>query len=162
MSYESSQRFLLKALHEVGSDLAGQFYGLAAGELDARDRDGWSLRQVLCHLRDAEAQFLDQVEGILHERAAREPVLRCVNLDLLVVERDYDSADMGETLGEYRWLRTRSCYALADAWGTDWERTGRHPYRGSLTLAEIVREMNEHDLEHVWQVRRIRDGALRR
>ena len=32
-----------------------------------------------------------------------------------------------------------------------------HPYLGPLTVQEVAREMNEHDLAHLWQLRRLCD-----
>jgi hypothetical protein len=32
-----------------------------------------------------------------------------------------------------------------------------HPYRGRLTVLEIAREAYQHDLEHLWQARRMLD-----
>ena len=37
----------------------------------------------------------------------------------------------------------------------DWERTGRHPYSGEVSIARLAREHIEHDLEHLWQARRL-------
>ncbi len=39
----------------------------------------------------------------------------------------------------------------------DWQRSAEHPYGGSVTLGEIAREMARHDLEHLWQVRRLEE-----
>ena len=33
--------------------------------------------------------------------------------------------------------------------------TSDHPYRGRVTLLELTREMYQHDLEHLWQTRRM-------
>jgi hypothetical protein len=60
-----------------------------------------------------------------------------------------------EALGRFEELRERSVYLL---WGEDdWQRSGVHPYLGPVTMAQLVRQQNEHDLEHLWQARRIRE-----
>jgi hypothetical protein len=41
---------------------------------------------------------------------------------------------------------------------SDWERAGIHPYLGPLTITQVAREMNEHDLAHLWQLRRLCDA----
>ncbi len=46
-------------------------------------------------------------------------------------------------------------------WGSalgECDRKGRHPYWGTVTIAQLVREQNEHDLEHLWQARNIRES----
>lgn len=158
MFEESSQRFLLKALHEASSEISGQFYGMDDEQLDQREgADGWTLRQLCWHLRDAEQDFSNRIEAIL--RSNREPRLAAVDVDLLVAERPYHDLPIEEGLNQYIRLRSRNSYALADLWGNDWEKAGIHPYRGRITLGDIAREMNEHDLEHIWQIKRIREGA---
>jgi hypothetical protein len=155
---ETSQRFLLKALHEAAREISSQFYGLSEQELDRRERDDtWSLRQLACHLRDAEEDFSDQIERILN--TTREAHLRAVDVDLYVMERDYEHADIEPVLTEFSRMRSRNCYALGDLWGDDWERAGLHPYRGRITLSDIAHQMNEHDLEHIWQIKRILEAA---
>ena len=155
---DSSQAFLLKALHEAAREISRTFYNLGPDELDRREReDAWTLRQLCCHLRDAEEDFADQIERILN--TTREARLRAVDVDLYVMERDYENADIELVLAEFDRLRSRNCYALGDLWGDDWQRAGLHPYRGRITLSDIAHQMNEHDLEHIWQVRRILDTA---
>jgi hypothetical protein len=40
----------------------------------------------------------------------------------------------------------------------EWQRTGVHPYRGRVSIYDIAREMHEHDLEHLYQARRLREA----
>ena len=41
----------------------------------------------------------------------------------------------------------------------DWERCGVHPYRGEISIHAIVRSLHEHDLEHLYQARRLNESA---
>lgn len=158
LMYESSQRFLLKALHEAANEIGRQFYQLSDDQLDQREGvDGWSLRQLCWHFRDAEQDFSSRIEAIL--RATREPRLAAIDVDLLVAERPYDRMPVDTPLTEFARLRSRNCYALGDLWEDDWGKAGIHPYRGRITLADIAHEMNEHDLEHIWQIKRTRESA---
>jgi hypothetical protein len=38
----------------------------------------------------------------------------------------------------------------------DWARTGIHRYRGPISIYDIIRELHQHDLEHLYQARRLR------
>ena len=40
----------------------------------------------------------------------------------------------------------------------EWDRAGIHPYRGRMTIRQLTREMYQHDLEHLWQTRRMIDA----
>jgi hypothetical protein len=38
----------------------------------------------------------------------------------------------------------------------EWRRGVIHPYRGDISIETIARELAQHDLEHLWQVRRLK------
>lgn len=153
----SDPAFLLKALGEASGELQRSFYGLSRRDLlkpgDGFD-DCWCLMAIAVHMRDTERGVLDQLETIL---TRREPELRHVDLDALPLEVDYRDADDDEVLDEFQYYRRRSSSMLWDLMPGDWERGGLHPYRGRMTVLEIIRELYQHDLEHLWQVRRMLD-----
>jgi len=61
-----------------------------------------------------------------------------------------------ETLEQLEHLRNRSVNLLWDLADEEWERAGIHPYLGPVTIARLAREQSQHDLEHLWQARRVR------
>src|SRR3989304_9475079 len=147
--YDESS-WLLKALREAAHELESQLWGLEEEELRRRgSEDGWSLKEIAAHLRDCEEHFLSTLELIF---SRDEPRLRAFDADALVLERDYRSADLYELLEPFGSPRQRSVRLL---WMEDgWSRAGVHPYRGAVTVAQLVREQSEHDLEDLWQARR--------
>ena len=150
----SGQHWMLKALHEAASELQGQLMGL--GENDLRYRpapDEWSLKEIAAHLRDAEACFLERLELIARQD---EPRLPDIDTAAYVLERDYQSLNPREALLEFARLRHQSTALLWSLAPSDWEREGLHTYRGRITIMQVARDMNEHDLGHLWQVRRLR------
>ena len=155
-----SQRWMLKALHEAADELQGQLLGLSDEALCHRPApDEWSLKEIAAHLRDAEACFLERLELIVSED---EPRLPDIDVDAYVLERDYQSADLYEVLREFSLLRRHSTGLLWGLEPADWEREGLHPYRGRLSIMQVARDMNEHDLGHLWQVRRLRQQIQER
>ena len=42
----------------------------------------------------------------------------------------------------------------------EWHKPAIHPYRGEITIETIARELAQHDLEHLWQVRRLKVEML--
>ncbi len=90
------QEFLLKALREAGQQLLEEL--LELGEPDLRHRaapDEWSLKEVVGHLRDAQALALEQVQAALAGRP-----LPHRDIDLLPAERGYQEQDTGMLLQE--------------------------------------------------------------
>ena len=150
----ASQRWMLKALHEACDELQSQLLGLSEEELCRRPAaDEWSLKEIAAHLRDAEACFLERLELIA---GVNEPDLPDVDVDMYVLERDYRGLDLYEVLHEFSRLRYDTTSLLWSLESSEWERGGLHPYRGRLSIMQVARDMNEHDLGHLWQVRRLR------
>jgi hypothetical protein len=150
----SSQQWMLKALHEAADELQSQLLGLSEEDLCRRPAPGeWSLKEIAGHLRDAEACFLERLRLIVGQD---EPRLPDIDVDAHVQERDYQSLDLHEVLLEFSRLRQRSASLLWSLEPSEWSREGLHPYRGRLSIMQVARDMNEHDLGHLWQVRRLR------
>jgi hypothetical protein len=156
---DGEQRWVLKALREAGEELIDQFHGLAEKELCWRPHDDeWSLKEIAGHLRDNEELALEQMSLIAGEE---EPELPARDVDAMPLEVDYRSADVKELLGAFARLRRQTHRLLWSLAPEDWGRRGRHPYRGEVTIAQIARELAEHDLGHLWQARRLRETLQR-
>ncbi len=150
--YDGS-RWLIKALREAGRAFESQLSGLSEQQLRWRSsEDAWSLKEIAAHLRDCEEHFLDSLELIAYQDAPRIPAL---DADALVLENDYRQLDLYETIERYDYARHRVVNLLWSLESEDWERTGRHPYSGDVSIARLAREHTEHDLEHLWQARRL-------
>ncbi|MDO8614659.1 MAG: DinB family protein [Dehalococcoidia bacterium] len=149
-----SSGWVLKALREAGNSLLSELHGLDGDTLCRRPAgDDWSLTEITAHLRDAEELALRQLTAI--SERARGP-LPFWDIDVLPLERDYRSADVSRLLAEFRALRRQTSGLLWDLASADWQTAGRHPYRGEVTIQDVARELAQHDLEHLWQVRRLK------
>jgi hypothetical protein len=145
--------FLLKALHEASGELEGEFYNIRPRELAWHEPGDWSLAQIAGHLRDREQLHLSYLQTI---SSSRRPQLEVVDLQSLVEENDYQPGQIHEFLYGFADLRERTLYRLYNLSPNQWLREGRHPYRGLISIEQIVKEMNEHDLAHLWQVMRLK------
>ncbi len=153
-------RWLLKALREAAHELESQLWGLEDEDLRWRPSDdGWSLKEIAAHLRDCEEHFLRSLELIAFDSKARIPAF---DADALVLERDYRGGDIYEALERFESLRDRTVSLLWSLAPEDWERTGQHRYLGDVSIARLAHEQNEHDLEHLWQARRLREALAQR
>ena len=156
----SDPSFLLKALGEASGELRRSLSGLRRRQLLAPARipdDGWCLLGIAVHMRDVELGTVTQVERILMARTP-EPEIAHVDLDDIPLLDDIRDEDEDEVLEAFRYYRRTMTYTLWDIGGSSWEDAGIHPYRGRVTVTEIVRELYRHDLEHLWQARRIIDA----
>jgi DinB family protein len=154
------RRWLMKAVREAAGELYGQFGGLKEEALRWRPANGeWCLKEVAGHLRDAEDMYRRQIELIAHNR---EPELPYEPVDVLPYERDYVKESLSELLYQWEASREETVWLLRLLDERDWERRGRHPHRGKVTIFDIAREIHEHDLEHLWQVRKLRAALAER
>ena len=149
------QGWVLKALREAGNSLLSELYGVDEEELRWRPAEGeWSLKEIAAHVRDAEELALAQIDSLVTGSSSRLPAW---DVDVLPGERDYQGEDIAVLLASFRGARRETTSRL---WGTTeavWRQAGEHPYRGPVTLGEIARELAQHDLEHLWQVRRLKE-----
>jgi hypothetical protein len=144
----------MKAVREAGGELYGLFSGLPEDALRWRPAGGeWCLKEIAAHLRDAEDMYRRQIELIAHNR---EPDIPYEPVDVLPYERDYRSEPISELLYQWEASREETVWLLRMLDEGEWERRGIHPYRGKVKIADIAREIHEHDLEHLVQARRLR------
>lgn len=159
----SDPSFLLKALGEASGELQRAFQGLHPRQLTQPGRgqdDGWCLQAIPYHVRQTELGFLRQFEAIAGSR--RESPIPHVDFDDIPFKEDYDETDEEEMLEEFHYLRRRTTAMLWELAEPEWDRAGIHPYRGRMTIRQLTREMYQHDLEHLWQTRRMIDALTSR
>ncbi len=157
----SDPAFLLKAMSEAGGELrdilAGQPLGLLYEPGEPPDED-WCLMGIAYHLRDVEERVMDQLRPMILQT---NPEIPHVDMDDIPFREDYEGADDEDLMDAFYYFRRRTAYLLWDLSERDWERKGIHPYRGPMSVMDIARELYQHDLEHLWQARRIVDAKMR-
>jgi hypothetical protein len=153
--------FLLKALGESSGELRRLLHGVPRRAM-VRDGEGdddvWTLLGIAAHMRDIELGVNEQMELVIASHRGGEPRLRHVGLDDIPFREDYVDEDEDEVIEELHYYRRQTSYLLWSCDERDWERAGIHPYRGRVTLLELARDLYQHDLEHLWQARRMVDA----
>ena len=149
------QAWVLKALREAGNSLLSELYDVDEESLVWRPAEGeWSLKEIAAHLRDAEELALAQFNAFVARSSSALPAW---DVDLLPQERDYQSEEIARVLASFRGMRRETTYLLWAVTEADWQRSAEHPYRDPVTLGELARELAQHDLEHLWQVRQLKE-----
>lgn len=109
----------------------------------------WCLTEVLCHLRDVEAEVnLPRLEKILAEE---NPFLPGAVTDVWAQERNYAAQDGSQALADFLAARRRLLALLASE-ADPWSRPARHAIFGPTTLRELLGFVAEHDRNHVRQI----------
>ena len=162
MVYEAEtavRRWLMKAVRESTGELFSQFSGLTESALRWRPAEGeLSLKEIAGHMRDAESLWQLQIETIAHED---HPTLPYEAIEVMAFERDYRDERLSRMLDEYESARQETFWLLRTLDDDEWQRTGVHPYRGAISILDIVRELHQHDLEHLYEARKLRESVER-
>ena len=149
-----AKAWLLKALRETARAIESLIWNVNDAALDRRaEPDEWSCRELVAHMAHMERGFTDWLERMVRDEDARIDAFDGDSEDA-AANADDDAFDLTNEFSEQR---QRTVYLLWSLDAEDWERRGVHPYLGSLTVTQVAREMNEHDLAHLWQLRRLCD-----
>jgi hypothetical protein len=150
-------RDLLDALRVTPDTLTG----LLAGVTQERARvakggeEGWSVIEVLCHLRDAEEYGL-QRDILMRDRD--NPDIFSWDQEKLALERNYAAQNLRTVLAEFTTLRQQRIAVLESLSPEGWKRTGNHREIGTIDIFSHVLHMVSHDAIHCAQIaRQIKD-----
>ena len=165
--YGSERRYLVKVLREVARRIERIASSLDEPALDWRpDEDDPTAAELLTYLRDAEREDLRALSAVLATDGARVEARRATPGGPATPPSAEPSveAEAAALLWDFAVLRDEMVWQLETA-GEAWSHAGRHPYRGTLPLADLVREISDRDLDVMWRLQRIAaqaPGARRR
>jgi len=155
-----NKRWILKAVREVAGELMQLFHRVDEAGLRWRPAPGeWCMKEIAAHMRDAERLYLRQIEAIAHgdpDGLPHEPV------EVYPAERDYRDEPLESFLWEFESAREETVWTLYALDEEEWNRTGEHPYRGTMSIYDIAREIHEHDLQYLIMARRLREQVRSR
>jgi hypothetical protein len=119
--------------------------------------DGWSIVEIVCHLRDYENIFLERAHMMLDQD---NPKLPGYNQEELARERNYKIQNLREAFDGYVSSRQSFVHLLSGLSDEQWHRPGRHPNWGDINMLELGTNAALHDLNHAEQmVRTLGVGA---
>lgn len=152
MTLVTPDRFLTNARRTpviLNALLAGVTQERAMGATDGPD--GWSVVEVVCHLRDFEGFFRGRVELMLAED---RPALPAYDHEALAIERDYQHQDLREAFASLLAQRRSFVELLAGLTPEQLARTGVHPENGPISVFDAIVQLTHHDLTHLDQIAR--------
>lgn len=109
----------------------------------------WSLTEIVCHLRDTEAEVNFPRLRMLLE--LDEPFIPARMTDAWAEERDYINQDFSQALQDFISARVQTIAVLREL-TDEWRRKARHAIFGPTDLQELVKFMVEHDKLHIRQI----------
>ena len=128
--------------------------GVAGSQLDFTLAPGkWSIRQIVCHLADAELVGAVRLRRVIAED---NPILQAYDQDAWTAQLHYDKRRFSPALESFRRTRAENYELLKNLPEPAFQRTGRHTEDGPLTLLDLLRIYAEHAENHARQIMEIR------
>jgi hypothetical protein len=136
--YASGAAAVLAAVDDVGS-----------ARLDVADAGGWTARQVVHHLADAETRSAVRLRQLLAEEA---PQIQAYDESGYAERLHYDRP-IETSLAVVRAVRAASLELLGRLSPADFERSGHHPEHGAYSVLTWLQIYADHAHEHAAQMR---------
>ena len=112
--------------------------------------DQWCLTEILCHLRDVEAEVnLPRLDKVFQES---NPFIPGQDTDPWAEQRGYIQQNGPLALAGFIAARKQLLDLLASLSSQDWQRPARHAIFGPTTLLELVSIIAGHDRLHIRQL----------
>jgi hypothetical protein len=145
---------LLERFRRGAELLAVATTGAAGPELDFKPGEGkWSLRQIACHLADAEAVNVMRLRQVLAED---NPTLPGWDQEAWSKRLDHEKRKISQAIETFRRLRGENYELLKDLPESAFARTGTHTVRGVVSLLDLLRGSAQHTENHVRQIQGVR------
>jgi len=148
---------LVEALRTLPRGLGDALNGVTEAEATFRSSpDGWCIREIVGHLRDAVEVYHKRVYMMSTQT---DPVLEPYDQEAWATEHAYMTRNIDDMVRELTAWRADTVQLLTTLVNWNWARTGQHTERGRTSIRQIVEHMVEHEADHLHDIRTLRAAA---
>lgn len=150
-------QWLLEGLEQSAQTLTHILADVSQEQASAlRDGDdGWTVLEIMCHLRDYQAIFAERIRRILEEENPTFRLYDETSRLAMVAENEYAKQDLRAVLRDYMSTRRAIIQRLAPLDDAHWRREGRFAADDVVDLTMPVVHTLLHDADHSEQIARI-------
>ncbi|NOK62942.1 MAG: hypothetical protein GFH27_549293n339 [Chloroflexi bacterium AL-W] len=149
--YGSTQE-LIEALQSTPETLETLLSGVTMEQARiARANEGWSIVEVMCHMRDTEEFVIERMHMM---RDTSPAMIGSFDQEALAYERWYAQANLQEALAAFVRARSQHIAELAALTPEQWELSAEHNKLGMVTIYSHTLHMLWHDAIHMAQIAR--------
>ena len=113
---------------------------------------GWTMAEIVWHLREAEARGLDRMRAM---RDQSDPFLPAYDQAALARDGRYAERAVDEGVRAFAQVRRSMLAELERLDAEQWDRSGRHEEVGPITILNQAIHLAGHDLNHLAQLARL-------
>lgn len=151
---QTARSELLAQMRELPAELRKAAEGLSAQQLDTPYRPGgWTVRQVVHHLADAQMNWYIRTKLALTED---NPTIKPYDESMWAESQDSRTGEIGSSLSILDGLYSRWMKLLNSLDPSHWERTFLHPERGLMKVDDILTTMAWHGRHHTAHITKLR------
>ena len=150
----ADHRAIVEQIRSAPAVLAAAVAAVPPGQHDRPPRAGeWSARETLIHVRNVIVMVYGlRIRRLLYER---DPVFADYDEEAFRRE-DLARREPVDELVRMITAEHEQIARLLDGLPADrWERAGRHPERGPMSVASLAGQVGSHTVEHAGQIRDI-------
>ena len=149
--------WLLEGLEKSGQILDHVLSGVTQDEAQTiRDgAEGWSVLEIMCHLRDYQDIFATRIRRMLEEDNPMFELYDEAARMAMVVENDYAKQNLRSVVADFRATRRELIYRLSSLRDDQWDRVGSFAEDDEVDIAMPVLHTMLHDSDHTEQIARI-------
>ena len=137
--------------------VAGLLAGLDEAHLSrSADDGGWSMRQVVAHLRDAEGVLRFRVQLMIEQE---NPTLESLAVFAWAASEENRPTTTTEIFETYQASRRESLALLHSLAPEGWQRPGRHKEFGQVTIQQQASYFSAHEQTHLAALSALRAAA---
>jgi uncharacterized damage-inducible protein DinB len=155
ITHERCLVWMLKSVHTLANlvkTLTQEQAKSWTDEVSADGSPGWSILQVLCHVRDFDEIFYQRAQMI---RSVDRPALPAYDHLALAEDRNYQGQDLVQVMDSLVASRYRFHEFFQSLSAEEWGRAGVHPEAGEFSLSRAALQVVGHDIDHTEQITKI-------
>lgn len=158
MPPESIDPDALTVLRQTPAVVATLLAGLTPEALHQPNPEGWSIRDVVAHLHDAEGiAFTVRIRRMIDEDT---PFIASIDPPARLKDQGYAARPLDDLIAELTAQRAANVAWLETLTAADLSRPGRHDTAGVVTPAAIIHQWAFHDLAHLRQIMEMLQAAM--
>lgn len=119
------------------------------------DEDGWTILEIVCHVRDYQEIFMRRATRMLYEDVPTIVPVDEAARERMVTEHNYAGQDMRAVFHDYVATRHKFIEMLSTIEDSQLDRRGIHPMIGEVDVTVPIFHTILHDADHTEQIARI-------